>query len=197
MLSVCRTDCFIRILVVTTMVWGFALPIAHLVCGMTVDSEAILCDAHALTDGTLHADGHEARAHTGMQTAGHEAPAHNAPVAHDVHATHASPARNMLHTQTAMQAVRHEAARHGSHDPCPTPEFNAGDARVECCWVDANALERRAPLPSLTQLPDLTGASTGVAPTVDLREVRVVSRTADAPSFPPVAFRLLFSVFLI
>lgn len=186
MLSVCRTDYFIRILVMTTMVWGFALPIAHLVCGMTEDSEAIPCDAHAVTDGTLHA-------------AGHDTPAvHTAHAAHDISAVaHKTAVRNMHNAHTDVQMVRHEAARHGSHDPCPTPEFDTSDARVECCWVEANALERCAPLPSLTHVQDLTAALTGVAPIVEGSDIRAINRTTDAGSSQPVAFRLLFSVFLI
>lgn len=197
MLRVCRTDYFTRILIVTAMVWGFALPIAHLVCGMATEGAAILCDDQAVTDGAEDRAEHHA--------AGHEAPA---PESHHAHAmpspaeqhAHAAPG-NAVQTghdgHAALPTARHQGTQRGTDGPFPSAEFAAGDMSLECCWVDATAADRRAPLPSVTQLQDLAVAPTGVAPTAAVGETLASKGPVDSGSAPPIAFRFLFSVFLI
>lgn len=146
MLSAYRKNNVIRALVLTAMVWGFAVPVVHLVCGMAAEAETVLCADHYM-DGGMH------------DTA----------------------------TMAEDMAASIEAVVTGE----------TGDSAIECCWIDANAVDRRAPLPALTQLPDFTAAHSELFAIRVVQEARTLDRSTDAESPPPVAFRLLFSVFLI
>lgn len=190
---VSRTDRFIRILVVTTMFWGFALPIVHLVCGMTAAGMEVMCDDHGPMDDGHDTAGHDAPSSTEARAGVHESSPHEM---HGMHAaaTHETQASVMPQTHTSKPALGPDDARN-LHNR--TAEFAARDDRVECCWVDANALDGRAVLPWITQLTDLTVMETGAAPAVDGPEAYAIDRTAEATPSPPIAFRLLFSVFLI
>lgn len=156
MLGVYRKEYLVRTFLVTAMVWGFALPVVHLVCGMGIEQESVLCDDHAVTEGQ-HASGtHAVRAGAG-------------------HAVYADDV-----------AVKD-----------PTVSIEAPHVRIQCCLVDANAADRRAPLPSLTQMPDLAVSHTDVTTSDALPDMRAADLVVADDASPPISFRLLFSVFLI
>lgn len=145
---------FVSTLIAMAMVWSFAVPVVHLVCGMATDDVAILCEVE---------EGSAAR------MSGHAAPHHT-----DAHGSMAS----------------HATDAHGS--------MNADSDRItECCVVDAAAADRNAFLPSLSQLPT-PAVGTLDAPLPDVSsDAPTADRNLVDDTSPPVAFRLLFSVFLI
>lgn len=139
-----QTDRLLRVLLTVTMVWGFAVPIIHLACGMSAEQVAPLCEQH-------------------------EAPS--------------SDAATMVH----MDHHEHQPAAQSS-------SAEQSDDFVECCIVETKGEDHRAPLVSLQEVP-APPATPLEAPVADDSQIRTAPPASE--SSPPVAFRLLFSVFLI
>lgn len=156
-----RTNHLARVLVVATMVWGFAVPVIHLACGMAMADTVVLCEEHdAATHRSAQMDDGRSAGHD------HHHPGHDDAILHQ----------------------HQHAAELASQDVKPS------DAFVECCLFEYGAVDHRAPLVSLSQVP--TPAATQIDAPVTV-EPTTTATPNHSTSSPPVAFRVLFSVFLI
>ena len=78
--------------------------------------------------------------------------------------------------------------------PCPE-EGDAGSGLVDCCWTEANPVDAIAPASLVFSAPTSTLRNDAVAVVTPAERRSPVAVESDAS--PPIAFQLLFSVFLI
>ena len=119
----------------------------------------------------------------------------------------------IVHLACAMSAVEvdvlcEDVAAHGHgadvHGPAMHSDVfvqsTATDAApdqpaLECCQIDDSASDHRAPLPVITQVQNAAAETLDIP--VEAPDTSVVFIPDDADRSPPIALRLLFSVFLI
>lgn len=99
-------------------------------------------------------------------------------------------------TPASAKHERDHAASHGSKVPIQVGAAHpASDhAELECCQVEVVSVDRRAPLPAFPCVPNAPAEAIGIQ--IDAPKP-VIPLLAEADFSPPIAFRVLFSVFLI
>lgn len=156
-----RTNHLARVFVVAAMVWGLAVPVIHLACGMTMADTVVLCEEHdAATHRSAQMDDNRSDGHA------HHHPGHEGAAFHQ----------------------HQHATDLGSLD------IESSEAFLECCLFEYVAADHRAQLVSLSQVPTPVAAQIDAPVAVDPTETATPN---ESTSSPPVAFRVLFSVFLI